>query len=163
MIVSRFIIGTDYTPPERWFWVRIYDSVESLRKVANRVSEMRGGRGQEYDDCLGCVQEVAPLINADLHDPADMDYLPQSALHWPENGFAGVIRFSKDWLTTEIISHEVTHAALVMFRMNIAMRPRLEGMAPDVGGLRMNEEALAYAVGQLTEAVHERLYQHGFA
>lgn len=159
MIVTQFKIATDYTPPMRWFWVRIYDSQESLRRVANRWVTWTGGKGTEYDDCLGCVQEVVPRIPEEVASD-DQDAVPPDLLAWPDSGFAGVIRLAADHLTTEIISHEVTHAAVTVFRMNIRQRPILEGMLDPE---RPNEEALAYAVGQLTEEMHFELHYFGYA
>lgn len=158
MILSQFKVATGYTAPRRWFWVRIYDSVDSLRAVANRWAVWSNGSGGEYDDCVGCVQEVVPMIPA-WYAEDDQDCLPSMGLEWPADGFAGVIRLSYEWLTTEIIAHEVTHAAVTVFRMNVRMRPELEGMLDPE---RPNEEALAYAVGELTADLLGQLHSLGY-
>lgn len=158
VIIRQFKICAGYTKPDRWFWVRIYDTAESLRYVANRLDGWRNGTAGQYDDCVGCVQEVTPWIPEDM-DPRMQDSVSlHSRLKWPEDGFAGVIRFCAEWLTPEIIAHEITHAALVVHRMNLRQRPLLEGMlAPE----RPNEEALAYAVGQLATETYEALHAIG--
>jgi hypothetical protein len=158
VIVSRFRIRTDWTKPERWFWVRVYDTPDSLRRMANRVSEMRGGGGSEYGEALGCVQETVPWIPDDA-DPETQDDLPVTELVWPEDGFAGVIRLCRDWLTPEILAHEILHAAVTVFRMNICQRPQLEGM---LAVERNQEEALAYTVGQLHAGLVNGLRENGW-
>lgn len=158
MIVSQFKVCTHYADPSRWFWVRVYDSPESLRAVANRWRAWTGGEGAGYDECLGCVQEVIPWIHQ-FQDPADQDYLDPVFLRWPEDGFAGVIRLCEPHVSGEIIAHECTHAAVTVLRMNRGMRPQLEGMlAPE----RPVEEDLAYAVGELVDGVHTELRAHGW-
>lgn len=148
MIVNQWKISTDWTLPARWFWVRVYDTPETLRKIATRVSPHT-----DYSGCFGCVQEVTPWIPEGVSEE-DQDDLPLSDLYFPENGFAGVVRLIDDYLYPEIIWHEVFHAACSVFRMNVAQRPQLEGfLDPE----RDNEEALAYAVGQLGADMNDAL------
>lgn len=153
MIVRQFQISTDYTEPRRWFWVRVYDSPESLRKVAGRVRPK-----DDFATALGTVQEVTPWVPEGV-GPKYQDFLSVDDLGFPDNGFAGVIRLCVDWLTPEILVHETLHAALVVYRMNISQRPQLEGRL-DVE--RNNEEALAYAGGQLYGELVTGMLKAGF-
>lgn len=148
MIVAQWRIETSYTPPLRWFRVRVYDTPEALRKVASRCAPEI-----DYSECVGTVQEITPWVPEDT-DPEKQDDLPVEVLGFPDNGFAGVIRLCADWLYPEIVQHEVLHAAVTVFRMNICQRPRLEGLLAET---RDNEEALAYAVGQLSAEMSDGL------
>lgn len=150
MIVAKWKIETDYHGPKRWFWVRVYDGLGPLRKIANRVAPDHG-----YDECYGCVQEVTPWIPEDYD--GDQDDLPVSELGFPDDGFAGVVRLAAEWLYPEIVQHEVLHAAVTVFRMNVCQRPVLNGLLDNT---RDNEEYLAYFVGQLSADMDDGLRKH---
>ncbi len=115
----------------RWWWVRVHDSPENLRESAYRRSQ----EDREFwkDAVLGCCQPVRPWTDGG------------ELLIWPPNGLAGVIRLSAENLFTEVIYHELVHAACAVYRMNFArsvdLGTGLEDMAP--------EEDLAYIYGQL--------------
>lgn len=139
MIVAKWKIQSEHITP-RWFWVRVYDTPEAMRRVAHRVAP-----DGDYSSAVGTVQEVTPWI-PDRYEEHEQDDIPVSELSYPENGFAGVVRLCSDYLYTEVIYHEVLHAAVTAFRMNIDSKPKLEGMLAEE---RPNEEALAYITGQL--------------
>ena len=153
MILTRFRIETDYTPPLRWFDVRIYDTPEALRKVASRITPT-----DDYSECVGTVQEITPMVPEDTVAELQ-DLIPVELLGFPDNGFAGVIRLCEEYLTPSVIAHEILHAAVVVFRMNICQLPKLEGLlSPE----RPREEALAYAVGELSGQMETMLRKHGW-
>ncbi len=66
--------------------------------------------------------------------------------HW-----TGVLRFSREWLTTEVVTHECVHAAATIYRMDVV--PTII-LGPGCG---YREETLAYIIGDLTAAVSDAL------
>lgn len=152
MIVAKWKIETDYHGPKRWFWVLVYDGLGPLRAVTRRVAPNQQGT----DECVGTVQGVTPYVPLDYD--GHEDDLPVGDLVYPENGFAGVVRLAQDWLYPEIIWHEVTHAAVTVFRMNVHQRPQLGGRLDAVTD--NNEELLAYFVGQLAADMDDGLRKH---
>jgi hypothetical protein len=151
MIVAKWKIETDWYGPKRWFWVRVYDGLGPLRRISARVAPGHDG----YTECVGCVQEVTPWIPDGYG--GDQDALPVSELWFPESGFAGVVRLASEWLFPEVIWHEVLHAAVTVFRMNVDQRPQLNGLTDNT---RENEELLAYFMGQLSADMDDGLRKY---
>lgn len=69
--------------------------------------------------------------------------------YWPAN-YAGIMRLCRGWVTSEIVAHELMHAACTIYRMSVCGHVRLE----DDCGRR--EEQLAYIYGQLFAGFQER-------
>jgi hypothetical protein len=127
--MRSFTISTtaDRVPPRRWFTVRIHPSVEDLRTAAARHRP-----DAEFGDCCGCVHPVYP--------PG------------PGNGYAGLIRLADEYATPEIVAHELLHAAVVVYRMNVRPDVRL-GF-----GCHGREEQLAYIYGELFASFQDCWY-----
>lgn len=79
--------------------------------------------GEDFSECYGCLHPVP--------DPA------------PVNGFAGTLRLAAGYLKSEIVAHELVHAALVVYRLNLRPDVRLGT------GCGRREEDLAYIYGEL--------------
>lgn len=125
----------------RWWQVKIYDTQPAMVEASYRYRPHLGWAfwGPET---AACCQETAPVVldGEDETDPANFI--------WPPNGFAGVIRLVQDMLWTEVVFHELVHAACGAYRMNVA--PRIDlGHAYGPAGDLSREEDLAYIYGQL--------------
>lgn len=120
----------------RWFRVKIYDTQEAMHAAAHRLKPWEGF--EKFDGrLLGCVQTV-PASYA--HDDAEL-----TTPRWPVNRLAGTIRLCSQHLWTEIIYHEVVHAACQVYRMNFARELNLGTGWEDLN----DEENFAYIYGQL--------------
>ena len=129
--VRSFAISTDRIGPRRWCWVRIHPDADSLRRAGHR-HRPDNGRGW-WDECYGCFQ------------PARYEQDTTGDVHYPPNGYAGVLRLSRPDLTAEIAAHELVHAAATIYRMNVTRTIRLgDG---HTGFER--EEDFAYIYGEL--------------
>jgi hypothetical protein len=122
----RFTVSLDhahhlYGGPRRYFRVAIYDDREAFQAAALQYN------GVELEaECHGVCQP-AP-VKEDGSDPSH---------------FGGVIRFVASHLTPEVAAHEMVHAALVVYRMDINPDVRLGN------GCRLREEHLAHIAGDL--------------
>lgn len=129
-VTRTFQIATDRIGPRRWCWVRIHPSVEHLQDAAHRLRP-ESGRAH-WDGCHGCFHPT-PYWH---HDKT-------GAIRYGANGFAGTLRLAEGRVTSEIVAHELVHAAAQVYRMNVTRDIRL---GP---GCRHREEALAYIYGEL--------------
>jgi hypothetical protein len=117
--VRSFTFGTTgRRGHRRWFWARIHADAQQLRLAAGRLRP-----GEDFSECYGCLHPVP--------DPA------------PANGLAGTLRLAASYLQSEVIAHELVHAALVVYRLNIRPDVRLGT------GCGQREEDLAYIYGEL--------------
>jgi hypothetical protein len=131
------MISTDRIGPRRWCLVRIHPNVEHLRTAAHRTDPAHDR--DWWDECCGCFQPVG-LRSAG------------NVISDPPNGYAGILRLAEGWrVTPEIVAHELVHAALQVYRMNVKADVRLGN------GCREREEQLAYIYGELY-ADFERKY-----
>jgi hypothetical protein len=130
LYVSRLFFISTTTRPRRWWQVRIHDTADELRAAAERYNPKR--HGDTWDDVYGVHQPFGTYINRET-----------GARRYPSNGFAGVIRFVEGRVTSEIVAHELVHAALWCYRMNHQRNVRL---GVDCGP---REEDLAYIYGEL--------------
>lgn len=139
--MKTFTIATDRVGPRRWCRVRIHATVEEMRIHAQRLNprvavDVTGGG---WDECFGCFQPVPHWTHTDTGE-----------ISYAANGYAGVLRLAQDHVTSEIVAHELVHAALQIYRMNVVPDIRLGGRC----GPR--EESLAYIYGELYASFEER-------
>lgn len=113
----------------------VHEDLLSLRRAAARYSWQPFSA---FSDAMACVQQVPERWEVSQSGP-DVGPL------YPRNGFAGIIRLSKDHLWPEVIHHEILHAAAVVYRLNVAKDIQLGTFTDDTDA----EENLAYIVGQL--------------
>lgn len=123
-------ISTDRIGPRRWCLVRVHDALDQLRDAAHRLRPERGREG--WDDCYGCFHPTWHWTNSDT---GQREYSP--------NGYAGLIRLAEGHVNTEIVSHELVHAAAQIYRMNVHPYIRLGKQCAD------REESFAYIYGEL--------------
>lgn len=104
--LRSFTISTERIGPRRWCWVRIHPNVEHLRRAAQRTAPWHGPGW--FSECCGCFQPV----------PVRVDEKTGRKKPHP-NGFAGTLRLAEGWASSEIVAHELMHAACTVFRMNV--------------------------------------------
>jgi len=129
-----------YGGPRRYFHIFIHDDLDDMRAAAKRYS------GCSVDDALAVCQPAPLRIRYD-NDGEPVDVSDQ---HW-----GGIVRLVAGHITTEIVAHELTHAALVVYRMDINPDVRLGN------GCRLREEHLAYITGDLIGAASTVLHDAG--
>jgi hypothetical protein len=138
--MRSFTISTDYTSPRRWCWVRIHDTVEELRDAAHHH---RPHHGRDWwDECAGCFH------------PAPIRTSASGEVKEATNGYAGTLRLAATHVTPEIVAHELVHAALCVYRMNVKPDVRLGT------GCGQREEDLAYLYGELYASFDSQWHTH---
>lgn len=139
MILESWRIASEHITP-RWWWVRVHDTPESLRR---RATQHHPWLGRDYfsPTVLGCCQPEygAEWVDADPKSPKNGD------IRWCPGGYAGIIRLASEHLFPEIIHHEVLHASVHVYRMNVEQRVDLGDGQESLE----REEDLAYIHGQL--------------
>lgn len=128
--MRSFTIDTDRIGPRRWCTVRIHDTLDDLRNAAHKLRSERGRSG--WNDCYGCFHPTWHWTNEDT-----------GRREYSANGYAGLIRLATGHVTAEIVAHELVHAALQIYRMNVHQDVRI---GKGCGG---REEDLAYIYGEL--------------
>lgn len=134
---------------KRWrVRVVLHETVAELQRAGERYKGMPRG---EFANAGGVSQ-------------------PQTRLkavggEWVEGPGAGVVRLARENLTAEVVTHEMVHMGLALYRWSWA--PGLNG-GPDVdarGHLALaemaNEETLAYLIGEMTQQAVDKLYALG--
>ena len=125
----------------RYIRIVIHPDTPSLRKAATRYT------GGDFTNAAGCFH---PAPDRERYDEERDEWKQVTDPHW-----AGVLRLSRDSLHTEAVTHECVHAALAIYRMDVAVVPNLgNGCGP-------REETLAYIVGDLTHSVVNALHAAG--
>lgn len=124
--------------PVRWFQVMIHDSPAELQEAARRY-------GRPVDEALACCHP-APMIERLV----DGEWVRSNPPTW-----AGVVRLCHPHITTAIVAHEMIHAALVIYRMDVCDDVRLGNGCGD------REETLAHIAGDLIGAASTMLHDAG--
>lgn len=83
-----------------------------------------------------------PVSEREIYDKKTKKWVNTTPKH-----FAGVLRTSVEHVNTEVIVHEVVHAACHIFRLDVAKRVNLGD------NCHQNEEWFAYIVGDLSNSV----------
>lgn len=134
-MTRTFTIATDRVGPRRWWLVRIHDSLDELRRAAARYHP-----GVDFSTCEGCCHAASWVDDGGRH------------VRYGKRGYAGVIRLADGRLTGEVVAHELLHAAVATYRMNVAADVRLGR------GVGEREEQLAYIFGDLYAAFEQRFH-----
>lgn len=154
MIEAQWVVKYERSLPHRWFWVRVYSSAKDMRRAAARY----GPEGlAHFSRANACVQRVWAF-----HEEDDTEFKNPI---YPDNGFAGVIRFNAQDMWTEVVYHELLHAATIVYRMNVAEDIQLgtgvyDSSLADPYDVLANEEELAYIYGQLAADMDKGLREH---
>ena len=128
--MKTFTIATEIGP-RRWVRVRVHDTAAQLQDAAHRLRADTTSRAY-WDGCYGCFHPVGYFQHAKT-----------GAIRYGRNGFAGTLRLAMGHATSEIVAHELMHAAMQVYRMNACAEVRLGRQC----GKR--EEQLAYIYGEL--------------
>lgn len=134
---SSFTVSTDVGGTRRWWTVRIHPDVEHLRRAARRHHP-----SVDFSECAGVCQAAVWV-----------DYGTGELTRYGANGYAGIIRLAPPYVTGAIVAHELLHAAVATYRMNVDSDVRLGE------GVGEREEQLAYIYGDLY-ADFERHFEH---
>lgn len=146
-MISKFKVKSRWLKTYTRVWV--YDSIEELRKDASTHNE---SRGLESDD--GDILGVSHHYVREVIDK-------KGKVEKRKND-VGIIRLSKDHLTTEIVAHELLHAALWHYRMEYGTEREFEGSTEnaDFGtGCCDEEENLCHIYGQMFRDMTKKLYK----
>jgi hypothetical protein len=111
----------------------VHATVVQLRAHAQRLNPSGG-----WDDCLGGFQPPPRYLHGD--DPG-----------WVRNGYAGTLRFAEPYVTSEIVAHELIHASLQIYRMNVDACVTLGSRVTE------KEENLAYIYGELYAELEKKI------
>ena len=141
LIVWQGAAHNVYGGPRRYLQTFIHPDVDHMRKAARRYS------GNDFSTALG-VCHPAPV--RERYDKATDTWTQTPYAHR-----AGIVRLVAGHVTTEIVAHEFTHAALAIYRMDVKADVRLSRGCAD------REETLAYIVGDLIASASNRLHAAG--
>lgn len=130
-----------YGGPRRYFRVVIHPDADDFREAATRYA------GGDFNGALGCCHP-API--RERYDKATGTWTDVADRHW-----GSILRFVTGHVHTEVVAHEVTHAALVIYRMDVHPDVRLGT------GCHDREETLAYIAGDLMAAASTALHDAG--
>jgi hypothetical protein len=125
-------------PPARWIWVRVHPTQAHMAEAAYRMAPYHGR--DFHKQALGCFQGTPTF------ERWDEDRKRWQVRHRP---CAGTLRLVDGHVTSEIVAHELIHAACQVYRGNVARSIRLE---QDCGP---REEQLAYIYGELFASFQE--------
>jgi hypothetical protein len=138
--LKRFLIKTSESRFK--FWVYIYKDLKSMQVEANNFLELRG-QAVKSGNLLG------------ICNPFSREVYDEKGKFVRIHEICGIIRLSIEALSTEIVSHEVTHAAFWNYRM--------EHTNANFGKqCNEKEEDFAYIYGKLFRDITVKLYKHGF-
>lgn len=137
---KKFIIKS--RDSKYWFWVFVYDQLKVMRKD---VVEHDEKTGQLTDDSYKVLGVCEPYERLSIEaDGSETRY-----------GNIGIIRLSKKYLSTEIVTHEVLHAAIWNYR--------IEHKVANFGKENSDkEEELVHLFGQLFASMNRKLHDKEF-
>jgi hypothetical protein len=126
MTRSFTIATTQRAFARRWWLIRVHDTLDQLRAAAARYHP-----GADFSECWACCQTAAYRTNGRI------------VQYGGARGYTGVLRFAATHLTTEVVTHELLHAAVGTLRALGFPDVRLGRHVTD------REEQLAYVYGEL--------------
>jgi hypothetical protein len=128
-LACKFRVTTRAAGSRRGLAVQVYEDLADLRDAATRYI---GADPSHFAEALGVCHAY--------REPG-----PTAAL----------IRLWRHRLDTSVVVHEITHAAMGIYRMD--WLPKYGAPEDDME----NEETLCYLVGELTRGVVDRLHEYG--
>ncbi|MDE1866723.1 MAG: hypothetical protein KGI08_03305, partial [Thaumarchaeota archaeon] len=125
----------------QWFWVYVYNDIKDLRKESDAYDKMIGAlRDGENDDILGICHT----------------YTREDTVTHTISKNIGIIRLSVPYLPTHIVSHEVFHAAMGLYRFHHKDKANFgKHVTP-------KEEELAHLYGEMFQEMTHKLYKYKF-
>lgn len=137
--MKKFQISTRRTGKKRQINVIVYDDVKRMREHATLWTKRVQGKADDFSDCEGVTHREEWI---DVKTDESMPY-------------CGTIRLHKGRLGVGIVAHEVTHAALWIYELDIE---RNGVNTVDIG----KEEIFCYIVSDLNTKLVNKLYDYGF-
>lgn len=131
----QFQVSTHWTGRKRLFTIIVYDTVKELQKAGERHNYQVGISQSGFDNAWGLTQSFDAV---NVYESGRVHRKPK----------AGYIRFVKGHLGSGLIAHECTHAAIAIYKQDIAKT------IPDME----REEKLCYLVGDLMSKIVRKLY-----
>lgn len=129
---------------KKYFFVHVYDNIGDLRKDADEFDFKGSGKVNGSNDKYYGICNTFKRYKV----------LPTGK--WQINDNIGIIRLAKGYLSVEITSHEVAHAAFWQYRINHKRHASFEDKE------NKNEEEFASIYGKLFHDITNKLYKHGF-
>lgn len=124
-----FDVSTEWTGQERTVTVHVHDTVEELRAEANAY---HGSTVHVFEDAYGACNSFGDEV---------------------------VIRFAQGFITAGILAHEVTHASMAIYALDVLCHKPYARASAHV---RADNELIAYIVGDLTTRVNDQLHDLGY-
>lgn len=128
--------------PRQYIRILIHDTTKELQKAASRFRPY-----EDWSSAGGVFH--SPDIRETYFEETD-EWKTTSDPH-----YAGMIRFSRDYLNTEVVAHEAAHAAIFIYRRDLDENVTL---GDEVGE---KEENLCYIIGDVTASVNTALHVGG--
>lgn len=125
----------------RWIRLVVHDTLAELRAAADAY---RPEYGPDW---------WAPAVACFHPAPVRSRVGPDGEMEPIDTGFAGVLRFTRERLDTEVVAHECIHAALAVYRMDVTTFVHLGN------GCGRREETLAYIAGDLIRGTVNALHR----
>lgn len=132
-----------------WFWVIIYHTKKEMRKAAGDHTEDTGER-VDFIRASGVCHTYERVRIA----PDGTEKILKEI---------GTIRLIKTELHTEVIAHEIVHAAMHLYRLLYGVENELDGSSHNASfgnGCNEDEENLAYLYGELFHCMNLKLHDH---
>ena len=130
-------VSSEATGQRQYVRVYVYDTVEELRAAGTRFN------GNDFTDTLGMCQCINRLY-------VDRDGRTTKHAH------TVIVRFCRPHLTTEIVVHEMNHAAVAIYGAS------LQGNELAIDLLDHANETLALLQSNLTARLVDRLHALGY-
>lgn len=140
--MRRWEISTDVSGRPRILDVRLYDRLAHLRAAASRHSNRWGtGDGAGFADALAVCQTYRRVR---IRPGGGEEERPEVA----------TIRFARSALTVEIVAHEVAHAVVWLYRLDVlGLDLDSDGEEPVGAHFLPGDERIPIMVGHLTQVV----------
>jgi hypothetical protein len=139
-----FRVSTRHSGRRRFVRVTLYDEVAELRRAANRYTRAVGTYTDgEFDRAYGVTHSFVSMF---YDEDGTTERLGPGAAH---------IRLSRGFLGTSVVTHEVAHAALGIYRQDCLEK---QGSVHED---MEQEETVCYLIGDLTARIVNRLYAYG--
>lgn len=137
-MVARFRVATRASGRRRQVYIHVYDDQQQMARAHTEA------RGRQYDPADDIGGGMATQTSSGFSWPS------------PDPGPVLVIRLWTGQLTTRTIAHEATHAAAVIYFLDV-----MAGWDSRARGILLgNHEPMAYAVGDITADIIAALYRH---
>jgi hypothetical protein len=144
---TKFKIKSQAT--DFFFYVVIYDDIDSMRKDIVWFDRLTGKKEPDPEkDVLGVCQPFIKIRVLANGEEANLKNI-------------GIIRLCKDFIGTEIISHEILHAAIWQYRIEYGTeRPDGSIENADFGNnCSQDEENFCHLYGQLFSNFVKKMYR----